>query len=409
MADKYVSTINSYTERNKLGFGAEIFRIAPRYCVVGLTNIGDPDMVVRHMKPMAMALGKHVDNIRFGYPLNGQPNTAYVEIGFDDFIGQTSTEMVSSLLESDVDAGKKLLGNTIIPLGLGLKPVTFDFESDAHLLIGGSTGSGKSVLLRHITNYMLSFMTNTSVLMIDPKCVEFSNYRDLVDKYSKFDAIKPRDPNIIGIISGVENHAAIDESLTKLVQIMDARYEIYAEFGVKNLSEFRQAKPANIDHSLSKLFGNRIVLVVDELADLVMTAGAKKDRELLISKLVRIAQKGRAAGVHMILATQRPSVNVVPGILKANMPARIALKCASGMDSQVIIDSSDASKLEGKGDALLVVNGKPPQRFQAPYVDSNDDLLVELSMAAGNPIGYMSLSKTTGTLEERIRDVARGR
>lgn len=196
--------------------------------------------------------------------------------------------------------------------------VTIDLESAPHLLIAGTTGSGKSVLLNTL---LVSLLTNCApgqvgLVLIDPKQVELSPYEGC---------------SHLAMPIATDTQSSLN-ALRKVVAVMEDRYYGMRKHGVKN---YRQLDLAPI------------VVCIDELADLMLTS--KFEVEDLV---VRIAQKGRAAGIHMILCTQRPSVNVVTGLIKANIPSRIALTCASFRDSITIIDHGGAEKLTGRGDAI---------------------------------------------------------
>ena len=237
-----------------------------------------------------------------------------------------------------------------IPLILGVdiagRHVLCDLARAPHALIAGATGSGKSVC---ISNLILSLVyrfrpDELELMLIDPKIVEFAIYRDL--------------PHLIHPVVTEPKQAV--QALKWLVREMERRYEILAEKNVRNLAGYN-AKA--VTEGFAKL--PYIVLVIDELADLMMTAPAEIE-----TPVARIAQMSRAVGIHTVLATQRPSVNVITGIIKANYPTRMAFQVSSQVDSRTILDGKGAESLQGRGDMLY----SPPglgrlQRLQAPFVD----------------------------------------
>lgn len=432
-ADRFVKIIEAHLNMVMEATGrptvqCKVHTLSPRYCVIGINNLSNVDVVSKELKSIALKIGRNTKDLTFDYPLNNLPNTAYIEIGFDDIVAFDISTMVHRIVArhnmlSEIEDPTGLR----VPVGLGTTPVVVDFDKAPHLLIGGATGSGKSVLVRSMIDYILSYCWNTSLVLVDPKCVEFADY----DQYNKGEFNNriiesyPRDPNISRVMSGVDNIDGIATMIEHLVEIMEYRYEAFAKAGARNLSEFNGTSlyggrkfPAVYsdstqsaiysllrEHSCppletldgkvprvlslwSKLLHNRIVVVVDEVADL-MLAATKYEKEQLTKNLIRIAQKGRAAGIHLILATQRPSVDAVPGLLKANIPGRIALKCSSNTDSNTIIDRSDAAKIRGAGDALFSADGGELTRFQAPLPSSADRAVLDGSMGLSLPLGYM--------------------
>lgn len=237
-----------------------------------------------------------------------------------------------------------------IPIVLGVdingRVILCDLAKAPHALIAGATGSGKSVC---ISNVILSLMyrfrpDELELVLVDPKIVEFAIYRDL--------------PHLIHPVVTDPKQAC--QAIKWLVREMERRYEILAEKNVRNLAGYNAKAAAE---GFAKL--PFIVLIIDELADLMMTAQADVE-----TPIARLAQMSRAVGIHTILATQRPSVNVITGIIKANFPTRMAFQVASQIDSRTILDTKGAEALQGRGDMLY----SPPglgrlQRLQAPYVD----------------------------------------
>jgi S-DNA-T family DNA segregation ATPase FtsK/SpoIIIE len=236
-----------------------------------------------------------------------------------------------------------------LPLGLGRdtsgNPVAADLAAMPHLLIAGATGAGKSVALNGIVcTFLVTHTPDTlRLLLVDPKRVEMAPFRGL--------------PHLAApVVVDVERVVGV---LQWAVKEMDRRYRLFAEHGARNLQAFN-AKAARIDQEPLPY----LVLVVDELADLMMLAPEEVER-----LITRLAQLARATGIHLIIATQRPSVDVVTGLIKANFPSRIAFAVASGIDSRVILDSSGAEKLLGRGDMLYVSgDSSKVRRLQGCYV-----------------------------------------
>ena len=226
--------------------------------------------------------------------------------------------------------------------------VVADLKKMPHLLIAGTTGSGKSVC---VNNIILSLLYNTTpketkMIMIDPKMVEMTSYNDL--------------PHMLIPVVTDSNKAA--GALRWALNEMEMRYTLFSKSGVKELSTYN----ANVDNEEDKK--PAIVVFVDELADLMMVAKAEVEEIIC-----RIAQKGRAAGIHLVLATQRPSVNVITGVIKANIPSRIACHVVSPIDSRTILDSVGAERLLGRGDMLFHPNGEgAPKRLQGAFVSEEE-------------------------------------
>lgn len=237
------------------------------------------------------------------------------------------------------------------PLGVDLSDNVHVVSLDSlpHLLIAGTTGSGKSVCLHTI---IIGLLYSTSVtlfdfIMIDPKFLELNFYKTL--------------PNLLMPI--ISNNSDAFLALEWLNQEMDQRYELMSSFNVRNIKEYNT-------HS-SQLYKtnvmNNIVLIIEEFGDLILDK--KYDFN---SKLIKLAQKSRAAGIHIILATQRPSSAVVTGVLKANIPSRIAMQVSSKIESRIIIDKAGAETLKGKGDLLFSKSGASIIRLQSPYVTPDE-------------------------------------
>ena len=237
----------------------------------------------------------------------------------------------------------------------------FDLAKMPHLLVAGATGQGKSVGLNAIITSLLykKHPAELKLVMVDPKKVEFSIYSPLVRHFLAQVEDEPEDD---AIITDVKKVVA---TLNSLCAEMDARYDLLKRARVRNIKEYnarfksRELSPKN-DHR----FLPYIVVIVDEFGDLIMTAG--KEIELPIA---RIAQLARAVGIHMIIATQRPTTNIITGTIKANFPARMAFKVSAMIDSRTILDRPGANQLVGRGD-MLFLSGSEPVRVQCAFVDT---------------------------------------
>ncbi|MDF2945406.1 MAG: ftsK/SpoIIIE family protein [Bacillales bacterium] len=235
-------------------------------------------------------------------------------------------------------------------LDIGGTPIVTDLQKMPHGLIAGSTGSGKSVCINSI---LVSIMykanpSDVKLMLIDPKMVELAPYNDI--------------PHLIcPVITDVK---AATQALKWAVEEMERRYELFAEMGVRDLSRYNEI--ASRDNTIPKQ--PLMLIIIDELADLMMVS--PQDVE---EAICRIAQKARACGIHLLLATQRPSVDVITGLIKANVPTRTAFSVASQIDSRTILDSSGAEKLLGKGDMLFLANGSSkPVRLQGTFVSDDE-------------------------------------
>lgn len=226
------------------------------------------------------------------------------------------------------------------------KPIINDLAKMPHLLVAGQTGSGKSVMINTILTSMLyrNSPADLKLILVDPKQVELKPYDDI--------------PHLLTPV--ITEPEKCISALKWTVAEMERRYKTLSELRVRNIVEYNNKKQ---EEGMPY-----IVVVIDELADLMMMAA--RDVEALI---VRIAQKARAVGIHLVLATQRPSVDVITGLIKANVPARIAFTTASQIDSRTIIDQIGAEKLLGKGDMLLLTASMPkPMRVQGAFIDDNE-------------------------------------
>ena len=250
-----------------------------------------------------------------------------------------------------------------LPIALG-KTITnevfmVDLAKIPHLLVAGATGQGKSVGLNAIITSLLykKHPNELKLVLIDPKKVEFSVYARIANKFMA--AVPDEEEPIITDVTKVVR------TLNSLCVLMDSRYDLLKKAGARNIKEYNQKY---INHKLRLTDGHEympyIVVIIDEFGDLIMTAG--KEVELPIA---RIAQLARAVGIHMIIATQRPTTSIITGNIKANFPGRVAFKVTSAIDSKTILDRTGANQLIGRGD-MLYLNGNEPVRVQCAFVDT---------------------------------------
>ncbi|MFN4294045.1 MAG: DNA translocase FtsK [Thermoflexales bacterium] len=307
-----------------------------------------------------LALALAAPRIRIEAPIPGR-----ALVGIEVPNGETALVALRDVMESE--EFEALRRKTRLPLALGQdvsgRPVVADLTHMPHLLIAGTTGSGKSVCVNAIIVTLLCANSpeDLRLLMIDPKRVELTGYNGI--------------PHLIApVVVELEKTTA---ALQWVTREMDRRYRLFAKRGARNIVEFNarvaaqasaapaapeQAGGGQLDDELRKL--PYIVVVIDELADLMMMAPDETEKIIC-----RLAQMARATGIHLILATQRPSVDVVTGLIKANFPARIAFTVATSVDSRVILDGPGAEKLLGRGDMLVVTPEQPaPMRAQGCFL-----------------------------------------
>ena len=250
-----------------------------------------------------------------------------------------------------------------LPVALGKTITNEVFMADLakipHLLVAGATGQGKSVGLNAIITSLLykKHPNELKFVLIDPKKVEFSIYSPIADHFMA--VVDDEDEPIITDVTKVVR------TLNSLCALMDHRYDLLKQAGTRNIKEYNQKF---VNHKLDLTKGHDfmpyIVVIIDEFGDLIMTAG--KEIELPIA---RIAQLARAVGIHMVIATQRPTTSIITGNIKANFPGRIAFKVSAGIDSKTILDRTGAQQLIGRGD-MLYLNGNEPVRVQCAFVDT---------------------------------------
>lgn len=272
--------------------------------------------------------------------------------------------------------------NSRLTLGLGKdifgKPIISDLLKMPHLLVAGATGSGKSVSINSMVISMLYKSTPSEVkmLMIDPKLLELSAYEEI--------------PHLISPVITTPKEAS--EALKKIVIEMERRYKVLAERAARNIENY------NVQTGIEEQMPY-IVIFIDELADLMFSVAAEVE-----DSIARLAQMGRASGIHLILATQRPSVDVITGIIKANFPARISFQVSSKVDSRTILDTHGAEQLLGKGDMLLMFPGTRIIRIHGALITEEEiKAVTEFIKAQGKP-DYSILEgiQETGTKEDEI-------
>ena len=243
----------------------------------------------------------------------------------------------------------------------------FDLAKTPHLLVAGATGTGKSVAINAIITSLLykKHPAELKLVMVDPKMVEFAPYKPLLKHYLA--AMPDTDPEQI-VITDCDK---VVNTLNSLVIEMENRYKLLMDAGVRNLEDYndkfvrRRLNPAKlVADSLHHQYLPYIVIIIDEYGDFIMQAGKQVE-----TPIARITQKARAVGMHMILATQRPSVNIVTGVIKANIPTRIALRTQSVIDSRTVLDAKGAEQLIGRGDSLYAGNASIT-RVQCAFVDT---------------------------------------
>lgn len=267
-------------------------------------------------------------------------------------------------MESILNSRKFQESTMELPCAVG-KTITnevfmFDLAKAPHLLVAGATGQGKSVGLNAIITSLLykKHPAEMKIVLVDPKKVEFSIYNSLINHFLAKVPDEEADPIITDVTKVVR-------TLNSLCKLMDTRYDLLKEVGARNIKEYNKKF---IDRKIPPRGGHGfmpyIVVIIDEFGDLIMTAG--KEIELPIA---RIAQLARAVGIHMVIATQRPTTTIITGNIKANFPARIAFKVSAGIDSKTILDRTGSQQLIGRGD-MLFLNGAEPIRVQCAFVDT---------------------------------------
>ncbi len=348
---------------------------SPGVKVSKITNLSDD---------IALSLAAHT--VRIVAPIPGKsavgvevPNETKSMVGLREALESKQFKEAKSKLTFIL--GKDISGN----------PITADLGKMPHMLVAGATGSGKSVCVNTIISSILFNAKPDEVkfLMVDPKMVELSTYNGI--------------PHLILPVVIDPKKAAI--ALNWAVQEMERRYLLFTEVGVKDADSYNRKRDqfneskAPEEPPMEKM--PKIVVIVDELADLMMVAPDQVE-----DAICRLAQKARAAGIHLIVATQRPSVDVITGVIKANIPSRIAFSVSSQTDSRTILDSAGAEKLLGQGDMLFFPTGaSKPKRIQGAYVsDEEVEGLVETIKAQVDEITYNEEILTAPALSQESED-----
>ncbi|MCS6955134.1 MAG: DNA translocase FtsK, partial [Candidatus Calescibacterium sp.] len=320
--------------------------------------------ILRLKNDIALALAAIA--VRIEAPIPGKsaigievPNDKPIPVYISDIL--TSEEFIKSHFEIPLALGKDISGNIVIS----------DLTKTPHLLIAGATGSGKTVCINSIVCSMLFKFppTKLQLLLIDPKMVELILYEGI--------------PHIIDIITDVKK---APNALLQMVKLMEDRYKLFSTRKVRNIQEYNSLE------DVEKL--PYIVIIVDELADLMMTSSNAVE-----SHIARLTQLARAAGIHLIIATQRPSANVITGVIKANIPSRIAFAVASQVDSRVILDISGAENLIGRGDMLYMPIGSTrPIRAQGCFIGLKEiELIVKYWQLQPKPENLTHIDLETPT------------
>ena len=334
-----------------------------------------------------IALNLAAETIRIEAPIPGKqavgievPNLEKETVHLRDVL--ESDEFQNNKSKLSVALGKDVAGNTMIA----------DIAKMPHVLIAGATGSGKSVCINTIITSILynSKPSEVKLLMVDPKIVELSVYNGI--------------PHLL--IPVVTDPKKAAGALAWAVQEMENRYTVFAAKGVRDLKGYnsvidKENKTKPEGEKAGKL--PQIVIIIDELADLMMVA--KNDVE---DAICRLAQKARAAGMHLVIATQRPSVDVITGIIKANVPSRIAFAVSSQVDSRTILDSAGAEKLLGKGDMLFYPSGSPkPTRVQGAFVSDDEvEKIVDFIKSNGEVTYNTDIIETIENINKTDKEIA---
>ena len=324
-----------------------------------------------------IALNLRAKNLRIEAPIPGK-----AAVGIEVENDKPSPVLVRELIESEEFENSKSKITFVVGKDISGNNIIADLKGMPHLLIAGATGSGKSVCINTIITSFLykAKPSELKLIMIDPKVVELANYNGI--------------PHLLTPV--VTDARKASRALAIAVEEMDKRYELFAKEGVKDLESYNELMKANHEFANCK---PQVVIIIDELADLMMAAPSEVE-----NSICRLAQKARAAGMHLIVATQRPSVDVVTGLIKANIPSRIAFSVASQVDSRTILDMAGAEKLLGKGDMLFSpVGSSKPYRVQGPYIsDSEIDKVIKfVKKEGGGPVYDEELQNAIENADKR--------
>ncbi len=357
------------------------FAVEPDYLTTrsGKKNRVKVSAIAQLDKDMQLALG--AKSIRVEAPV---PGKGYVGIE----VPNEEASLVSLRDVMEADEFKRIKSPLAISLGMSVDgtPVAADLSSMPHLLIAGTTGSGKSVCVNSIIASIITKNTPKDVkfIMVDPKRVELTGYNGI--------------PHLVApVVVDLERIVGVLKWVTRE---MDERYKRFSNAGARNIEDFNKHLPENEE------WMPYIIVIIDELADLMMLAPDETERVI-----TRIAALARATGIHLVIATQRPSVDVVTGLIKANFPARIAFAVAGGVDSRVILDQPGAERLLGRGDMLYMSGDSPaPVRLQGVFVSDTEisNITRFWKMQAGEDIQTRPISTLVldNTLADESRQVA---
>ena len=310
-----------------------------------------------------IALNLRAKSIRIEAPIPGK-----AAVGIEVENDKPSPVVVRDLIESEEFASAESKISFVVGKDISGRNIIADLKSMPHLLIAGATGSGKSICINTIiASFLYKAKPNElKLIMVDPKVVELQSYNGI--------------PHML--VPVVTDPRKASKALAIAVQEMDKRYEAFAKCGVKDLDSYNEYMRAEHEYANVK---PQIVIIIDELADLMMACSNEVE-----TSICRLAQKARAAGMHLIVATQRPSVDVVTGLIKANIPSRIAFSVSSSTDSRTILDMGGAEKLLGKGDMLFSpVGSNKPYRVQGPFItEAETNKLIKFVKQQGGDAQY---------------------
>lgn len=336
--------VNTSIEKHTSGPSVTMYQLKPGWVDGNEKKRVKVEQVLRREKDLALSLGS--PNIRFEPVLDGVQNIMGIEI---PNLSPNTVDFKEVIENENLNKNSDKY-NLPAPLGQGMDgiPKIIDLSKMPHLLVAGSTGSGKSVFINSIIAGLLSSKKPDDVrlILIDPKRVELTPYAKVPHLYTD-DVIVDTDKAV--------------STLSATVEEMMMRFKILEKVGVKNISDFN--KKMKNSHKMWN-----ILVVIDELADLMLQAGNEIER-----LIVRLAQLGRATGIHLVVATQRPSVDVVTGLIKANFPSRVSFAVMSQIDSRTVLDSVGAEKLIGKGDMLFSpIDNAQMSRIQGVFLTDDD-------------------------------------
>lgn len=309
-----------------------------------------------------ISLSLATTGVRIEAPIPNKP-----AVGIEVPNQNPATVFLRSLIDTEKFRTESSKLTACLGADVGGKPIYFNIAKMPHLLIAGATGMGKSVCINSIIVSLLykAKPDEVKLILIDPKKVEFNIYKDIPHLYCPI----------------VSDPAKAAGALASAVAEMERRFELIEEVGVRDIYNYNTVTKDDPDRE----FMPQMVIIIDELADLMMTAA-----DAVESSICRLAQKARAAGMHIIIGTQRPSVDVITGLIKANVPSRIAFTVASQVDSRTIIDIAGAEKLIGRGDMLFApVGAAKPMRVQGAFVSENEvEKIVEFIKANNRTAQY---------------------